>query len=71
MPGHFSTWLLDSCKTSVGKMKVQHNYLSQIAKNFQPGMPQVWKRRRELGLFYLANDHNQSFIIQNQRPQTV
>lgn len=45
-----------------GKMKVQHNYLSQIARNFQPGRAQVWNAE-ESSAFYLANDHNQSFII--------
>ncbi len=46
-----------------GKMKVQHNYLSQITKNFQPCRPQLVWSTEESPVFYLANDHNQSFII--------
>lgn len=46
-----------------GKMKVRHNYLSQITKNFQPCRPQLVWSAEESPVFYLANDHNQSFII--------
>lgn len=35
---HAATRLLQDLS---GKMKAQHNYLSQIAKNFQPCRPQL------------------------------
>lgn len=44
-------------------MKVQHNYLSQITKNFQPLQTTISLSAEEGLAFYLANDHNQSFII--------
>lgn len=43
-----------------GKMKVRHNYLSQITKNLQTT---ISLSAEESPVFCLANDHNQSFII--------
>lgn len=46
-----------------GKMKARHNYLSQIAENFQRLQTTISLSAVESPVFYLANDHNQSFII--------